>query len=128
VKRSTKIMVVGVVLLVIVILNMDFIDGYTYLVNDDEIMNTLSEEDVLIEYPYIELQKRVVKSSIEVMEGKDIFRDTSKSYTFFVRPFTAWKHPKEDIPLEDNWKVFGYVTMDGQVFYVYSLRGDQVWL
>jgi len=119
-------MVIGVVLLIIIMLNMDFINGYMYLINDDEIMDTLSEEEFLREYPYIELQKRMVKSRIEGMDGKDIFRGTSKSYTFFVRPFTAWKHPKEDAPPEDNWKVFGYVTMDGQVFHVYRLRGDQV--
>jgi len=126
-KGFKKIIVIGVFLLVIIILNVNFIHGYMYLINDEKVMNTVSVEDVLREYPYIELQKRMVKSRIEVMDGKDIFRGASKSYTFFVRPFTAWKHPKEDVPLEDNWKVFGYVTMDGQVFYVYRLRGNQVW-
>jgi len=125
-KKTYKIIVILIVILMIM-LNINIIKGYFFLIDDTEVIETIRKQDFLRDYRYIELGMVTPRSNIEptIHDDDDYFTNKPMEYTFFVRPFTVWLQPKDSIPANENWKVHGYITMDGRVFYFYRLRGDQ---
>ena len=126
-KKSYKIAtMIGMAL--VIALNIDFIGGCVFLMNDVVVTQTIENQDILKDYKYIELQGITGYKGIEPFIGKDYFTNKRMEYTLLIRGFTAWLLPKDSVPVNENWKVYGYVTMDGRVFYIFRLRGDQVLL
>ena len=125
-KTHKKAIVIGLAL--VIAINFDFIGGCVFLMNDVVVMQTIENQDILKDYQYIELQGITGYKGIEPFIGKDYFTNKRMEYTILIRGFTAWLLPKDSVPVNENWKVYGYVTMDGRVFYLFRLRGDQVFL
>lgn len=89
---------------------------YRSLHNDD-LMIELINNDERVEFEYIQFS-RVSPSP----KFKNIFGSGS---TLYIRYFTAWKYPLDEVSKADNYKKHGWVDMRHRVHVSITLRGNQ---
>ena len=112
--------------LIIIIMNIDFIGGFTFLFNDTEVTQLIKKYYVLKDYQDVELLSVTLKSEVGTFAGEDFFSRKPLNDTFWVRVFIAWLLPRDSVPRKDNWKVYGYVTMDKKIYCLFRIRGDGI--
>ena len=125
-KKTYKRVIIFGTALMIIILNIDFIEGFVFLFNDAEVTRLIKKHDVLKNYQDVELLSVNLKSEVGYFAGQDFFSGKPLNETFWVRVFIIWFLPRDSVPSKDNWKVYGYVTMDKKVYCLFRIRGDTI--
>ena len=85
--------------------------------HDDDLMMELIKNDERVEFEHIQLS-RVSPSP----KFKNIFGSGS---TLYIRYFTAWKYPPDEVRKADNYKKHGWVDMRQRVHVSITLKGNQ---
>jgi len=83
---------------------------------DDDLMMELIMRDERVEYDHVRFYR--VSPSPNFMT---LLRSGS---TLYIRYFTAWKYPPDEVNIADNYKQYGYVDMRRRVHVGDPLEGD----
>lgn len=85
--------------------------------HDDDLMMELIKNDERVEFEHIQLS-RVSPSP----KFKNVFGSGS---TLYIRYFTAWKYPPDEVSKTDNYKKHGWVDMRHCVHASITLKGTE---
>lgn len=113
-KLINKGTVLGLLLLVISCYSAGIYMRYRSLY-DDDLMMELIKNDERVEYEHIQLERVVPSPKVRTF-GSDS--------TMYIRYFTAWKYPPEEISKVDNYKKHGWVDMKHRVHVSDPLKGN----
>jgi hypothetical protein len=126
-----RLIIIGGILAVSHYIIFQIIIGHMTLENDEKIIGLIKNRQEITDYAQIDLgdikngaEKRYYYKELG-MEN-DALSLKPLRYSFYIRSFLAWRFLKDEVPLNENWVLWGYVTSDGEVFVIASQRGDAV--
>ena len=115
--------VLCLILLVILIFAGGIYVCYRSLHNVDLILELINGDEN-VEFEYIQLGGVVLSPSV-----RNLFVASSSSFgrgsTLFIRYFTAWKYPPDEVSKADNYKKLGWVDMRHRVNVSIVLKGNE---
>jgi len=107
--------VLCVSLLVVALYAADVYVRYRSLCNDD-LMMELIMRDERVEYEHVRFYRVLPTPNFMTLLGS--------GSTLYVRYFTAWEHPPDEVSMADNYKQYGWVDMRRRVYVSDPLKGD----
>ena len=112
----------SLILLVIIIFTGGIYIRYRFLHNDVLILKLINSDEN-VEFEYIQLGGVVMSPSV-----RNLFGAYSSSFgggsTLYIRYFTAWKYPPDEVSRADNYKQLGWVDMRHWVYVSIVLNGS----
>ena len=83
---------------------------------DDDLMMELIKRDERVEFEHVRFDRASPSPN---------FMTLSRSgSTLYIRYFTAWKYPPDEVSMADNYKKYGWVDMRRRVHVSVPLEGD----
>ena len=82
---------------------------------DDDLMMELIMRDERVEYEHVRFYR--------VLPTPNFMTLLKSGPTLYVRQFTAWKYPPDEVSIADNYKKYGWVDMRRRVHVGVSLEG-----
>lgn len=83
---------------------------------DDDLMMELIMRDERVEFEHVRFDRASPSPN---------FMTLSRSgSTLYIRYFTAWKYPPDEVSMADNYKKYGWVDMRRRVHVSVPLEGD----
>ena len=83
---------------------------------DNDLMMELIVTDERVEYKHIQLDRVSPSPKLKTLYGS--------GSTLYIRYFTAWKYPLDEVSTADNYKKYGWVDMRRRVHVGVPLEGD----
>lgn len=83
---------------------------------DDDLMMELIMRDERVEYEHVRFYRVLPTPNFMTLVGS--------GSTLYVRYFTAWKYPPDEVSMADNYKQYGWVDMRRCVHVSDPLEGD----
>ena len=102
-------------LLVVALYAADVYMRYRSLCDDDLVMELIMRDE-RVEYEHVRLDRASPSPGFTIVFGS--------SSTLYVRYFTAWEHPPDEVSVADNYKQHGWVDMRRRVHVSDPLKGD----
>ena len=97
--------------------------GYRSL-HDDDLILELINGDENVEFEYIQLGGVVMSPSVRNLLGAHS-SSFGRGSTLFIRYFTAWKYPPDEVSKAENYKELGWVDMRHSVYVSIVLKGNE---
>jgi hypothetical protein len=107
--------VLRVLLLVVALYVADVYVRYRSLCDDDLVMELIMRDE-RVEYEHVRLDRASQSPGFTIVFGS--------GSTLYVRYFTAWEHPPDEVSAADNYKQHGWVDMRRRVYVSDPLKGD----
>ena len=91
---------------------------------DDELMINVIQNDERVDYEYIVLEDNVVFYTLwkQILDESEY---RGYKWTWFVRGFTAWQYPLDEVEPNENYKIICWVDMNQKVIIVARLHGSR---
>ena len=83
---------------------------------DDDLMLELIMRDERVEYEHVRFYRVLPTPNFMTLSGS--------GSTLYIRYFTAWKYPPDEVSIADNFKKYGWVDMRRRVHVSDPLEGD----
>jgi len=91
---------------------------------DDDLMMELIKNDEIVEYEHIQLESVVLRPKFRGIFGGSR-SGFGWGFDMYIRYFTVWKYPPDEVSKADNYKKHGWVDMRHRVHVSISLKGNQ---
>ena len=91
---------------------------------DDDLMMDLIKNDDRVEYEHIQLESVVMSTKFWSLFGRSS-PSFGRGSTLYIRYFTAWKYPPDEVSKENNYKKVGWVDMRHRIHVSIPLKGNQ---
>lgn len=118
--KSKPIMSLAIVF--ILIITIQYLSNYyLFFTNDEAVISEIKQTPLIKEYQEIELHNIMDGQYVvnELMNNKDINGTKITNYNRYIRPFNAWKYPRNSVEEDENWVAFGFIDLDKRVFIKY---------